>query len=65
MNSATFSKFDSEPACEESAPDFVPSHNDLIDSLPQDVLESSYRQPVDIAANLFNFGVALNRVLFP
>lgn len=45
MNSATLSKFDVKPACEESAPDFVPSHNDLIDSLPEEILEESYRGP--------------------
>lgn len=54
MNSPLFSKFDTAIAIEEIAPDFIPSHNDLIDSLPLDVLEASYHNAANVAADLFN-----------
>jgi hypothetical protein len=54
------SKFDMQAQCEETA-DFIPSQNDLIDSLPPEILEASYlRTPAD---NLFAFGRELHSSL--
>lgn len=47
------SKFDTQAHCEEIAPEFVPSHNDLIDSLPPEILEASYRKPANVGGELF------------
>jgi hypothetical protein len=57
MDANTFSKFDSQIACDEIAPDFIPSHNDLVDSLPVEVLEASYRETY--TDRLFSFGASL------
>lgn len=58
------SKFDVKPACEEIAPEFVPTHNDLVDSVPPEMLEASYRKTE--GEKLFGFFVnlqsSLNRI---
>ncbi len=50
------SKFDCEIAREEIA-DFIPSHNDMVDALPPEILEASYRP--SFADSLFAFGRSL------
>lgn len=62
MNSPLFSKFDANVAIEEIAPDFIPSHNDLIDSLPVDILEESYHETE--ADRLFAFASSLVKSSF-
>lgn len=58
-----FSKFDIEPGCEEIAPDFVPSHNDRVDALPEEQLAELYR--TNFAADLFALADSVNRILYP
>jgi hypothetical protein len=46
ISAMNLSTFDTQAHCEETIPAFVPTQNDLIDSLPPEILEASYRRDV-------------------